>query len=378
MTRVHAFADDALGDLDAVGLVESSAPAASGHRRWSRPRSPARSRSTPSSTRSRTPTSTGPRARPHDPRGGFFAASRRSSRTTSTSPACRPSRAPTRGRPRRRKVDGDFARMYLGTGLLALGKTQLSEFGFSARAEHPRLGPVRSPWDLDHTAGASSAGSAALVAAGAVPIAHANDGGGSIRIPAAVNGLVGLKPTRGRLRAGQDDARDAGADRRRRCASPASVRDTAAFFREAERVYRNLRLPPIGDITRPGQAGSGSPWSPRGSAASATPGGDRADPEDRRAARGARPPGAADRQPAAGGPRRRLPPLLVDAGAGHGARRPAHASAARGTPSQLDNLTLGLARPLWPQPAPAAAARSRGCAGARARRGRSPRSTTCC
>ena len=77
-----------------------------------------------------------------------------------------------------RKVDGDFARMYLATGLIPLGKTQLSEFGFSASAEHPRLGPVRSPWPLDHTAGASSAGSAALVAAGAVPIAHANDGGG--------------------------------------------------------------------------------------------------------------------------------------------------------------------------------------------------------
>ena len=54
---------------------------------------------------------------------------------------------------------------------------------------------MRTPWYAEHIAGASSAGSAALVAAGAVPIAHANDGGGSIRIPAAVNGLVGLKPT---------------------------------------------------------------------------------------------------------------------------------------------------------------------------------------
>ena len=89
--------------------------------------------------------------------------------------------------------------MFLATGLIPLGKTQLSEFGFSASAEHPRLGPVRSPWNPEHTAGASSAGSAALVAAGAVPLAHANDGGGSIRIPASVNGLVGLKPTRDRL-----------------------------------------------------------------------------------------------------------------------------------------------------------------------------------
>jgi len=91
-----------------------------------------------------------------------------------------------------------------------------------------------------------------MVAAGVVPIAHANDGGGSIRIPASVNGLVGLKPTRDRL------AQDAlmrqmpiriisdGVVTR-------SVRDTAAFFREAEKVYRALHLPPIGDLTRPGR-----------------------------------------------------------------------------------------------------------------------------
>ena len=75
----------------------------------------------------------------------------------------------------------------------------MSEFGFSGSAEHPRLGPVRNPWNPDYTAGASSSGSGAFVAAGVVPIAHANDGGGSIRIPASCNGLVGLKPSRGRL-----------------------------------------------------------------------------------------------------------------------------------------------------------------------------------
>jgi amidase len=154
--------------------------------------------------------------------------------------------------PRPARKDGDFARMYLATGLLPLGKTQLSEYGFSACAEHPRLGPVRSPWSTDHSAGASSAGSAALVAAGAVPIAHANDGGGSIRIPASVNGLVGLKPTRGRL------AQDAALRQMPiRIVSDGvltrSVRDTAAFYREAERVYRPLGLPPVGDLTRPGR-----------------------------------------------------------------------------------------------------------------------------
>ena len=143
--------------------------------------------------------------------------------------------------------------MFLATGVIPLGKTQLSEFGFSPSAEHPRLGPVRSPWHVEHTAGASSAGSAAMVASGVVPLAHANDGGGSIRIPASVNGLVGLKPTRERL------AQDATMRQMPvRIISDGvltrSVRDTAAFFRESEKVWRNLRLPPIGDLTRPGRA----------------------------------------------------------------------------------------------------------------------------
>jgi amidase len=148
--------------------------------------------------------------------------------------------------------DGEFTRMYLATGPVSLGKTQLSEFGFSAAAEHARLGPVRNPWNTEHTAGASSSGSGAFVAAGVVPIAHANDGGGSIRIPAACNGLVGLKPTRGRLPLDSP---------LRRMPVPIvangvvtrSVRDTAAFYREAERIWPTPKLAPIGDVTGPGR-----------------------------------------------------------------------------------------------------------------------------
>ena len=210
--------------------------------------------------------------------------------------------------------------MYLATGLLPLGKTQLSEFGFSASAEHPRLGPVRCPWSLDHTAGASSAGSAALVAAGAVPIAHANDGGGSIRIPASVNGLVGLKPTRGRL--AQDALmRQMPVQIVSDGVLTRSVRDTAAFFREAEHVYRDLRLPPIGDVTGPGRARLRIAVITEGIGRSASPGGRRPDAEDRGAARGPRPRGAGDREPAARVAAGRLPAVLVDAGAVDGPRR---------------------------------------------------------
>jgi amidase len=155
--------------------------------------------------------------------------------------------------PRPQSGHGDFARFFLATGLVPLGKTQLSEFGFSASAEHPRLGPVRNPWDTDYTAGASSSGSGAFVAAGVVPIAHANDGGGSIRIPAACNGLVGLKPSRGRLPA-EKLARQMPVRLVSEGLLTRSVRDTAAFYREAERIWRNRELPPIGAVTGPGVA----------------------------------------------------------------------------------------------------------------------------
>jgi amidase len=153
--------------------------------------------------------------------------------------------------PRPARSDGDLARMFLATGLIPLGKTQLSEFGFSGAAEHPRIGPVRNPWNLDHTAGASSSGSGAFVAAGVVPIAHANDGGGSIRIPASCNGLVGLKPTRGRLPLDKQ-MRQMPLRVVHNGVVTRSVRDTAAFYREAEQIWRSRKLPPIGDVRHPG------------------------------------------------------------------------------------------------------------------------------
>ncbi|GAA4857390.1 amidase [Saccharopolyspora rosea] len=102
--------------------------------------------------------------------------------------------------------DTDLMRRFRAAGFAALARTATSEFGFAATAEALVNGPTRNPWDLTRSPGGSSGGSAALVAAGAVPVAHANDGGGSIRVPAACCGLVGLKPSRGRTTPGPDHA----------------------------------------------------------------------------------------------------------------------------------------------------------------------------
>jgi amidase len=258
MRHLHAFADDALGDLDAVAVAdaiktgrvsvpevveaaiaraEAVNPALNGvaYAAFDRARASAPARGS------------GPRSY-----GGCFdgvPSFVKDNVDVEGMPTMHGTDAWT---PHPAAADGDFARVYLSTGLIPLGKTQMSEFGLSASAEHPRIGPVRNPWDTECTAGASSSGSGAFVAAGVVPIAHANDGGGSIRIPAACNGLVGLKPSRGRLPLDKV-MRQMPIRIVANGVVTRSVRDTAAFYRDAERTWRNTKLPSIGDVTHPGR-----------------------------------------------------------------------------------------------------------------------------
>src|SRR3954463_15161617 len=94
--------------------------------------------------------------------------------------------------------DHNVTRRFKDAGFVVVGTTNLPEYGILPVSE-PRRQQTRNPWDTERTPGGSSGGSAAAVAAGMVPIAHGNDGGGSTRIPAACCGLVGLKPQRGRI-----------------------------------------------------------------------------------------------------------------------------------------------------------------------------------
>lgn len=140
-----------------------------------------------------------------------------------------------------------FSQQLADQGFIFLGKSTMPEFGLNATTEYKDGSATLNPWHTAFSSGASSGGSAALVAAGVVPIAHANDGGGSIRIPAACCGLIGLKPTRGRTYDSEAAAKlpiniiSEGILSR-------SVRDTAHFIAGMERSFYNVNLPKIGLI----------------------------------------------------------------------------------------------------------------------------------
>ncbi|BBE35282.1 amidase [Sphingosinicella microcystinivorans] len=125
--------------------------------------------------------------------------------------------------------DSFLTKKIRSAGLNIIGRTTTPEFAVCGSAENPRIYISSNPWNVTYTTGGSSSGSAAIIASGAVPLAHASDGGGSIRGPAGINGNIGLKPSRGVLSAAPEGSDLTNVMAVQGCNSR-SVRDTAAFF----------------------------------------------------------------------------------------------------------------------------------------------------
>jgi amidase len=134
-------------------------------------------------------------------------------------------------------------------GFVTLGKSTTPEYGFLPTTEPMGFLPTRNPWNVKHSSGGSSGGAGAGVASGMVSIAHASDGGGSIRIPAANCGLFGLKPSRGRMIPNRPSSR--GIDLSVSHVLTHSVRDSAAMFAASEQTGANAPFKPIGVVTKP-------------------------------------------------------------------------------------------------------------------------------
>ncbi len=139
-----------------------------------------------------------------------------------------------------------FVQRFENTGAVMLGKSATSELGLLPTVEPIGRPPCRNPWDLTRSTGGSSGGAAALVAAGVVPFAHGSDGGGSVRIPAAACGLVGLKPTRARL--DMEGSNLLPVNIATHGILTRSVRDTVAFYQALE-TKLHARPTPIGRVT---------------------------------------------------------------------------------------------------------------------------------
>ncbi|MFC8043998.1 amidase [Nocardia sp. NPDC057353] len=245
--RIHAFTDDALGDHDALALAElvrrgERSPgelaaaaarraaavaelAAVAHARYADPVFPVRADGVFAGVPTFVKDNSDIEGMPSNQ--GTVAFTARPARGTDT-----------------------YVREFLSTGAVVLGKSAMPEFGFNASTEPEYAAPTRNPWNPAHSAGGSSGGAAALVAAGVVPFAHGNDGGGSIRIPAASTGLVGLKPSRGR-HADSRLARMLPLNIVSEGVLTRTVRDTAAFAAAIERRHPNRALPPIGAVEGP-------------------------------------------------------------------------------------------------------------------------------
>ncbi|MGH6871597.1 MAG: amidase [Rhizomicrobium sp.] len=145
--------------------------------------------------------------------------------------------------------NGSITQKAVDAGMIIVGKTNTPEFGLLATTEGLLLGAAHNPWNLDYSTGGSSGGAAAAVASGMLPVAHASDGGGSIRIPASCCGVFGLKPSRGRMNFGVKEKLP-GDIAVENCVSR-SVRDSAMVFALSEDVSPHAPLKATGFIAGP-------------------------------------------------------------------------------------------------------------------------------
>jgi amidase len=157
------------------------------------------------------------------------------------------------------RVDAFCVARLRAAGFVIVGKTNMPENGILPTTEPRRFGPTANPWALDRTPGGSSGGAAAAVAAGMVPIAHGNDGGGSIRIPAACCGLVGLKAARGRVSVGPDAGQSflvSDGVLTHTVADTAAVLDVLAGYEPGDATW----APPAADGAFASAAAAGGSW----------------------------------------------------------------------------------------------------------------------
>jgi amidase len=248
--RVHAFGDDALGDLDTVGVAAAIASGAISAREAAEAAIARAELVNPELNAIQHPDFDRGLAAADRPAEGVFAGVPTFVKDNTDFAGLPSDQGSLAVKARPATAHAPFTEQFLSAGFTVLGKTTMPEFGFNATTEYATLPPTRNPWNTGYSAGASSGGAAALTASGVVPIAHANDGGGSIRIPAAACGLVGLKPTRGRVVPAADSAK-LPVDIISNGVVTRTVRDTAHFMAAMQAYLPAKGLKPLGLVEGP-------------------------------------------------------------------------------------------------------------------------------
>jgi len=248
--RVHAFGDDALGDLDTVGVAAAVAAGTISAREAAEAAIARAERVNPELNAIQHPDFERGLASSERPAEGVFAGVPTFVKDNTDFAGLPSDQGSLAVKARPATAHAPFTDQFLSAGFTVLGKSTMPEFGFNATTEYATLPPTRNPWNTGYSAGASSGGAAALVAAGVVPIAHANDGGGSIRIPAAACGLVGLKPTRGRVVPAAEAAK-LPVDIISNGVVTRTVRDTAHFMAATQAYRPATGLKPLGLVEGP-------------------------------------------------------------------------------------------------------------------------------